>query len=81
MFKSLIAVLKARKDRKNLLKRVEALEYAMEQLTIERDDESLNALDLLQRVEAKLDGKKGGRPKKEEAEEVLDKTGIIKRGV
>jgi len=81
MFKALIAILKARKDRKNLLKRVESLEYAMEQLTLERDDESLNALDLLQRVECKLDGKKGGRPRKEEEEALPTVTGIVKRGV
>jgi two-component sensor histidine kinase len=77
MFKPLIAVLKARKDRKNLLKRVEALEFAIEQMTLERDNDSLSALDLLTRVEAKLDGRKGGRPKKEETETDISKSILL----
>jgi hypothetical protein len=59
----------ARKDRKDLKRRLEAIEKALESHMLDHDNVNFKALDLLQRVEDKLSGKKGGRPKNEEPEE------------
>jgi hypothetical protein len=59
----------ARKDRKDLRKRLEGLEKALESHMLDHDNMNFKALDLLSRVESKLAGKKGGRPPNEEPEE------------
>jgi hypothetical protein len=69
MLQYLKAMLVAKRDKKNLQKRIESLEKAIEQHLVDHQDLTLKALELLERVENKLDGRKGGRPKKEEPTE------------
>lgn len=69
MIETIRAMLIARKDRKDLRKRLEGLEKALESHLLDHDLISFKALDLLERVENKLNGKKGGRPKQEEETE------------
>jgi len=66
MIETIRAMLIARKDKKDTKRRLEGLEKALESHFIDHDNISFKALDLLERVENKLNGKKGGRPKQEE---------------
>jgi chromosome segregation ATPase len=73
MIENIRQFLTARKDRKDLKRRLEAIEKALESHMIDHDNINFKALDLLQRVEDKLSGKKGGRPKLEEEPEEIEK--------
>lgn len=70
-------MIKARKDRKDIKKRLESLEKAYEQHLLDHDDLNFKALELLERLECKISGLKGGRPKKETTENNISKNILL----
>jgi hypothetical protein len=78
MIEHILAMIRARKDRNDLKKRLETIEKAYEQHLLEHDDLNFKALELIDRVEKKLSGLKGGRPKKEpESESNISKNILL----